>query len=84
MISAAFLGLCAGVCTTGAFIPQVWKTWRSRSTKDISAGMFLIYVLGNVLWFAYGVALGDVPLIAANAVTGALAASVLVLKLRYG
>ena len=84
MIPAAFIGLLAGLCTTTAFIPQVVKTWRTHSTADISLGMYLIYETGNLLWLAYGIALGDFPLIAANTATGLLAGSVLVLKLRYG
>ena len=78
------LGLAAAFCTTLAFVPQVVKTWRTRSTTDISLGMFLVLVIGIALWLAYGVLLGDVPLIAANLVTLVLAGTILVLKLRHG
>jgi MtN3 and saliva related transmembrane protein len=84
MSAVALLGLGAGFCTTVAFVPQVIKTWRTRHTEDISLGMFLIYLLGNLLWLLYGLVLGDLPLIAANAATFVLAGSVLYFKLRYG
>jgi len=84
MSAVALLGLGAGFCTTVAFVPQVIKTWRTRHTEDISLGMFLIYLLGNLLWLTYGLMLGDLPLIAANAATFVLAGSVLYFKLRYG
>ncbi len=78
------LGLAAAFCTTTAFAPQALKAWRSRSTADISLSMFLLMVAGIVLWLAYGVLIGDIPLIAANAVTLCLAGSILALKLRHG
>lgn len=78
------LGLLAGLCTTIAFLPQVIKTWRSRSARDISLGMFLVFTVGVALWLAYGLFVGDLPLVLANGVTFVLAATILALKLRHG
>ncbi|MEX2630922.1 MAG: SemiSWEET transporter [Tistlia sp.] len=78
------IGLAAGACTTLAFLPQALKAWRTRSTRDISLSMFLVLVTGVALWLAYGLLLGDLPLIAANGVTLLLAGSILLLKLRHG
>jgi MtN3 and saliva related transmembrane protein len=84
MISVTALGLLAGTLTTIAFVPQVIKTWRTRSTHDISLGMFAIFVAGIVVWLVYGAIIGDVPVIAANAATLLLAATILVFKIRNG
>jgi len=78
------IGLAAAVCTTLAYAPQVIKAWRTRQTKDISLGMFVLMVTGVMLWLVYGVLIGDVPLIVANLVTLSLAGTILVLKLRHG
>jgi MtN3 and saliva related transmembrane protein len=78
------LGLTAGVLTTLSFLPQVLKAWRSRSTRDISLGMFSMFCTGVFLWVVYGFLVADVPVIAANVVTFLLAATILVLKLRHG
>lgn len=78
------LGLTAATVTTGAFIPQVIQTWRTRSARDLSLGMFLTLVVGIALWLTYGVFLGDLPLIAANLVTLGAAGIILYFKLRYG
>jgi MtN3 and saliva related transmembrane protein len=78
------IGFGAAFCTTIAFLPQVIKTWATRSTKDVSLVMFLIFSTGTLLWLIYGLLLGDIPLIAANAVTLALALIILGFKLRYG
>lgn len=81
---ATLIGLAAGTCTTLAFLPQAVKAWRTRSTRDLSLSMFLVFVAGVSLWLAYGLIRGDLPLVAANAVTLLLAGSILVLKLRHG
>lgn len=78
------LGLAAGSLTTFAFLPQVIKTWRSRSTADISLAMFLVLVSGTIMWLIYGLAIRDVPLITANIIAVALQGAILVFKLRYG
>lgn len=84
MSKLTFLGLAAACCTTIAFVPQLVKTWKTRSTADLSLGMFLVLVIGIILWLAYGMLLGDVPLIVANGITLVLAGIILVFKLRYG
>ena len=78
------IGLAAAFCTTIAFLPQVIQTWRTRSTKDISLAMFLVFTTGIFLWLIYGLILRDLPLIAANGVTFVLSATILFFKLRHG
>ncbi|MFO7258182.1 MAG: SemiSWEET transporter [Bacteroidota bacterium] len=77
------LGLVAGACTTIAFLPQVIKTWRSRSAKDLSLSMFSIFTLGVSLWLVYGFLDNNIPVIAANLITLMLAATLLVFKFRF-
>ena len=83
-LAIKLLGFAAATCTTAAYAPQVIKVWRTRSTGDISLGMFLVLILGLALWLVYGLLSGDAPLVAANAVTMLLAGGILVMKLRYG
>lgn len=80
---ADIVGFAAGICTTAAFAPQVVKTLRSRSTRDISLGMYLLLALGITLWLVHGLQVGSKPVIAANAVTLVLVAVMVVMKLRY-
>lgn len=77
------LGSAAGTLTTIAFVPQVLKTWRSRSGEDISTGMFLLFSSGVLLWLLYGVALEAAPIIIANTITLLLALTIILLKWRY-
>jgi MtN3 and saliva related transmembrane protein len=77
------LGLFAGGCTTIPFLPQVIKTWKSRSAKDLSLSMFSIFCLGVTLWLIYGIMVQDIPVIAANMLTLMLASTLLYFKLRF-
>lgn len=83
MDTANTLGLIAGTLTTLAFVPQVVKTWRTRSTHDISLGMFALFSSGLVLWLIYGFMIGSLPIVVSNIVTLALALTILFFKLRY-
>ena len=77
------IGFAAGVITTASFLPQIIKTWKSKSAKDLSLGMFLIYFTGIALWLAYGIILNDLPLIVANACTLVLSSILLVFKIQF-
>ena len=77
------LGLAAGSLTTAAFFPQVLKTWKSRSAKDLSLGMFSLFCVGVLLWLVYGIIVRDIPVIAANLLTLMLASTLLFFKLRF-
>jgi len=77
------LGTVAGTLTTIAFVPQVLKTWRTRSGDDISTGMFLLFSTGVLLWLLYGVALSATPIIIANSITLILALTIILLKMHY-
>ncbi len=74
------LGTIAGALTTMSFIPQVLKTWRSRSANDISVGMFVLFSLGVILWLVYGVLIHATPIVLANSITLMLAGSILAMK----
>jgi MtN3 and saliva related transmembrane protein len=78
------LGLAAGFLTTVAFVPQVAKVWKDRSAKELSLKTFLAFSSGVVLWLLYGIVLGEFPMILWNAVTLALVAAIVVMKLRFG
>jgi MtN3 and saliva related transmembrane protein len=83
MDGVSFIGYLAAILTTTAFVPQALRAWRTRSTNDISLPMFVMLTTGVFLWFVYGILTRDPPLIAANLITGILAASILVLKIRH-
>jgi MtN3 and saliva related transmembrane protein len=83
MDTITIIGLVAGALTTIAFVPQLTKTWKSKSAEDISLGMFLMFCSGVLLWLVYGILIDAVPVILANTVTLILSGAILILKLKY-
>ena len=77
------LGLIAGFLTTMSFIPQVVKTWRSRSARDLSLVMFLLYCVGVFLWMIYGIMIDQLPVILWNVITLILASVILFFKIKF-
>jgi len=78
---ATAIGTFAALASTVSFTPQAWKIIKSRKTSDISAGMYALTVAAFTLWTAYGVALGQWPIIAANGICLLLSGFILVMKL---
>jgi len=83
MDSITIIGLVAAIFTTIALFPQLMKVWRTKSTKDISTGMFSLYCGGVLLWFVYGVFLNDFPIIIANSLAFIQGVVILVFKAKY-
>lgn len=77
------LGMVAGFLTTASFVPQVWKTWRTRSADDISYGMLVLFLVGLSLWLVYGILLTSIPIILANTVTIALVIMLIAMKSHF-
>lgn len=76
------LGLIAGTLTTISFLPQVARTWRTRRTDDISLAMLVLFSVGVGLWIVYGVLMGSLPVIVANAATLFLILIILGIKIQ--
>jgi MtN3 and saliva related transmembrane protein len=65
-LTITIVGLIAAVFTTIALLPQLLKVRKTKSTKDISTGMFSLFCGGVFLWFIYGLLVLDMPIILAN------------------
>ena len=77
------LGLIAGALTTIAFLPQLFKTWKSKSAKDVSLETLAIFSFGVLLWLIYGIYLQALPIILANSLTLIFNLIILGLKIKY-
>lgn len=77
-------GYVAAAMTTLAFVPQAVKTIRTRDTRSISLGMYVVFTVGIGFWLMYGIALNSMPMILSNIVTFLLSGTILALKLKHG
>jgi len=78
-----YIGFFAAFCTTIAFLPQAIKVYKTKSTKDISLYMFLIFTIGTFCWLIYGVIISSIPIILANTITLVLSFFILIYKIKY-
>ncbi|NJL61576.1 MAG: SemiSWEET transporter [Methylacidiphilales bacterium] len=83
MDSITILGLIAATLTTFSFVPQMLKTWQSKSAKDVSFAMLITFNLGILLWLVYGICLNALPIILANSMTLLFNLIILWLKIKY-
>ena len=77
------IGFVAGLATTAANLPQVWKTYRSKSGEGLSFRMLLMLAMGLILWMIYGVMTESLPLIATNGVVLLLILSLIGMKFKF-
>ena len=80
---ADIIGFIAATLTTASFVPQAWHTFKTRDVRGISLGMYSAFTAGVAGWLVYGLLIGAWPIVIANAITLALAATILGMKLRY-
>lgn len=78
------LGYVAGILVVISLLPQVIKSWKTKSTRDISLSRYIIYVIGLILWVAYAVIIQNGPVAVTNGIGLALAVSILCLKIKHG
>jgi MtN3 and saliva related transmembrane protein len=76
------VGLLAGALTTGAWLPQIWRTWRTRSAGDLSWHYLGVMSAGIGTWLLYGLLSRDPAVIATNIASSTLLGVLLVAKAR--
>jgi len=77
------IGFTAATLTTLAFVPQALKSYKEKSTKDISLVMYVVMFTGVILWLLYGIHLNSIPIIIANAITALFNLSIIILKMKH-
>ena len=83
MTASDLIGYMAATLTTISFVPQAWLTFRTRDVRGISLGMYSVFTVGIALWLAYGWLIAAWPVVIANTITLALAASILAMKVLF-
>ena len=76
-------GFLAAFLTTIAFLPQVYKTWKTKSANDVSLIMIILFIIGLFCWIVYGLKINSIPILVANIITFIFNFSILILKITY-
>ena len=76
-------GFSAALLTTIAFLPQLFKTWQTKSADDVSLIMLILFITGLIFWIIYGLKIHSIPILVANIITFIFNFSILILKITY-
>ena len=76
-------GFSAALLTTIAFLPQLYKTWKTKSADDVSLTMLISFLIGLICWIIYGLKINSIPILVANIITFIFNFSILILKIAY-
>jgi len=77
------IGLLAAALTTYSFLPQVYKTWRTKDVSAFSLTTFALFFVGIVCWLIYGIYKESLSMILANTITMASSLIILILIIKY-
>jgi len=83
-MNVELVGFTAGLFVASSLFPQVLKSWKTKSTKDISIAWNVINLFGQLIWLLYGILIGSVSLIVMTTLTFLMVLSLLILKIKYG
>lgn len=83
-MSIEIIGYIAGILVAASLLPQVIKSWRTKSTRDIALSWSVINIAGQVLWIVYGFGIASSALIVMSGITLIMAVSLVALKLKHG
>ena len=81
--SIEILGLLAGGLTTASFVPQVYKTYKSKSADSLSLTMYTVFFVGIILWLIYGIYVNSIAMMVTNSITAVLSLLLIYFKLRF-
>ncbi|QCX40640.1 hypothetical protein FF125_20165 [Aureibaculum algae] len=81
--SIEILGLLAGGLTTASFVPQVYKTYKSKSADSLSLTMYAVFFVGIILWLIYGIYVNSIAMMVTNSITAVLSLMLIYFKLRF-
>jgi MtN3 and saliva related transmembrane protein len=84
MNAIEWLGMSAGLISSITFLPQVIKTWKSKSAKDISLLMFTFATASVIMWLIYGILIRNNPIIFTNGTILVFSSLMLYFKFKYG
>ncbi len=80
---ANIIGYIAAGVGIITFFPQAFNVWKTKNTKSISLGTFVMLALVSILWTTYGFLIIAYPVILVNVVVFVMTAYITIMKLKY-
>ena len=82
-IAITSIGYIVVVLSVTTMLPQIIKSFRTKSVKDISLVMLAIYITNTLLWVIYGILIGAIPIVVADGLAFVAGITQLAIKLKY-
>lgn len=82
-MSIEWIGFLAAILTTGAYISQVIKIWKTKTADGVSLSMYWVMLTGVSLWGIYCILIESYPIILANVITLILLVTIIIFKLKH-
>lgn len=83
MVDKDIIGYLGGIFIMISFIPQVVKSYKTKSVRDLSLGMIIATLAGTGFWVAYGLLIKGMPIVVMNSIFGLIVLYQLYLKIKY-
>ena len=82
-INIEFFGYFAAILTTAAFLPQLFKTLKTKKADDVSLVTLIMFISGVFSWIIYGYKISSSPILVANIITFILNLFILISKVYF-
>lgn len=83
MNNVEFIGFFAGIMVAVSMIPQVIKSRKTKSTKDISIAWSFINFIGQILWIIYGLYINSISLMVMSLITLIMNVFMIIMKIKF-
>ena len=77
------IGYLGGIFIMISFVPQVIKSYKTKSVKDLSIWMIAATLVGTSFWITYGILINSKPVMVMNIIFWFIVLFQLFLKIRY-
>ncbi|MBI2655323.1 hypothetical protein HYX06_02770 [Candidatus Woesearchaeota archaeon] len=77
------IGYLGGIFIMISFVPQVIKSYKTRSVADLSLWMIIATLIGTIFWIIYGYFIKSSPVLVMNIIFGIIVLYQLFLKIKY-
>jgi len=77
------IGYLGGIFIMISFVPQVVKSYKTKSVDDLSLWMIIATFIGTIFWIVYGYLIQSNPVLIMNIIFGVIVLFQLYLKIKY-
>ena len=78
-----FIGLTAAILSVLGLLPQVYKSYKTKHTRDISLKWLILSLSAHILWFVYGISNTLLPVMIASSSVCVMTTALIFMKAKW-